>query len=53
MLKSKNSSTILLKDDCLGKNILITLLESIPKIQDFQVYQHHDVASSAPKSGRA
>lgn len=52
MLKSKNGSTIFLEENCLDKNILIISLESIPKIEDFQVYQYHDIASFDPKSGR-
>ena len=41
------------EEDCLDKNILVTLLELAPKTQDSQVYKCHNVAPLGPKSRKA
>ena len=50
--KFKNGSPTFLKKDCLDEDISITLLEPVPKICDFQVHQHYNVATFGVKSER-
>lgn len=50
---SKGNSSTLSKEDCLDANILVAVLELVSRIQNFQVYQGHDVISLSPKNKRA
>ncbi len=51
--KSRSGSPTFLEEDCLDKDISITLLVTAPKIQDSQVYQCYNIATLSAKSGRA
>ena len=52
-IKCKSGSSTFLEEDYLDKDVSILLLNPAPKIQNFQVYQHYDVAIFGAKSQRA
>lgn len=51
--RPSDGSSTLSKDDRLHDNISVTSLELMSRIQDFIIYQHHDVITFSPKSRRA
>ncbi len=53
MPRSRNDSLTFSEEDCLNKDVLVTLLDLTPKIQTSQVHQRHDVIPLGPKSGKA
>lgn len=50
ILRSRSDSPPFLEENYLDENISITLLMLASKIQDFQVYQYHNILFLSPNS---